>query len=228
MAASMPRPSRSSLISLIVSTSRLSYWTTTRSGHRGPLEGGDVDERGGGHEHAARVDREVAREAVDAGAQLEPALPVREAGDAPRPRALAGRAQLLGRGQPHDRVAAVLPHRHLLARPAPRGRALVARAAPIVLLDAAGPVDRPVQRAGSADREVVPAAAPGRACRTRDPPGSAGPRCPARRSRQRSCSRLGAPSRIQRTLTGVSPGPPLSSGATATAAIRRSGRRGRG
>ena len=31
MAASMPRPSRSSLISFIVSTSRLSNWTTTRS-----------------------------------------------------------------------------------------------------------------------------------------------------------------------------------------------------
>ena len=31
MAASIPRPSRSSLISFIVSTSRLSYWTTTRS-----------------------------------------------------------------------------------------------------------------------------------------------------------------------------------------------------
>ena len=32
MAESMPRPSRSSLMSLIVSTSRLSYWTTTRPG----------------------------------------------------------------------------------------------------------------------------------------------------------------------------------------------------
>ncbi len=40
--------------------------------------------------------------------------------------------------------------------------------------------------------------------------GIAGPRCPGRRSRQRSCSRLGAPSRIQRTLTDESPGPPLS------------------
>ncbi len=32
MAASIPRPSRSSLISFIASTSRLSYWTTTRPG----------------------------------------------------------------------------------------------------------------------------------------------------------------------------------------------------
>ena len=32
MAASIPRPSRSSLISLRVSTSRLSNWTTTRPG----------------------------------------------------------------------------------------------------------------------------------------------------------------------------------------------------
>ena len=44
--------------------------------HRRPLDRGDVDERGGGDEHAARVDREVAGEAVDPGAELQPALPV--------------------------------------------------------------------------------------------------------------------------------------------------------
>ncbi len=47
--------------------------------HRRPLERRDVDERRRGHEHPARVDREVAREAVDPGAELEPALPVGEA-----------------------------------------------------------------------------------------------------------------------------------------------------
>ena len=45
-------------------------------GHRRPLDRRDVDERRGRHEHAARVDREVAREAVDPGAELQPALPV--------------------------------------------------------------------------------------------------------------------------------------------------------
>ena len=121
--------------------------------HRRALDGGDVDEGGGGDEHAARVDAEVAREAVDAGAQLEPALPVGQAGDAAGSRALAGRAQDLRRSQPHDRVAAVLAHRHLLARPAPGGRALVARAATIV---GRVPVDGPVERARPADREVDP------------------------------------------------------------------------
>ena len=66
-------------MSLSVSTSRLSNWTTTRSGHRRPLERRDVDERRRGHEHPARVDAQVAREAIDAGAELEPALPVGQA-----------------------------------------------------------------------------------------------------------------------------------------------------
>ena len=47
--------------------------------HRRPLERGDVDERRGGHQHPARMDRQVAREAVDPGAELEPALPVAQA-----------------------------------------------------------------------------------------------------------------------------------------------------
>ena len=48
--------------------------------HGGPLQRRDVDQRRGGHEHAAGVDGEVAREAVDAGAERQPALPVRHAG----------------------------------------------------------------------------------------------------------------------------------------------------
>ena len=76
--------------------------------HRGPLERGDVDERRGGHQHPARMDRQVAREAVDAGAELEPALPVREAdrraatglgrwlGLDPGDRRLGGRGALVG------------------------------------------------------------------------------------------------------------------------------------
>ena len=46
--------------------------------HRRPLDRGDVDERRGRDEHAARVDRQVAREPVDPGAELQPALPVGE------------------------------------------------------------------------------------------------------------------------------------------------------
>ena len=49
------------------------------AGHGGVLERGDVHERRARHEHAADVDGEVARAAVDAGAQLQPALPGREA-----------------------------------------------------------------------------------------------------------------------------------------------------
>ena len=44
--------------------------------HRRPLDRGDVDERRRGDQHPARMDRQVAREAVDPGAELEPALPV--------------------------------------------------------------------------------------------------------------------------------------------------------
>ena len=48
------------------------------SRHRRPLERRDVDERGRRHEHPARMDAQVAREAIDAGAELQPAFPVRE------------------------------------------------------------------------------------------------------------------------------------------------------
>ncbi len=44
-------------------------------GHRGPLDRHEVDERRAGDEHAADVDAEVAREAIDLGAQLEQPLP---------------------------------------------------------------------------------------------------------------------------------------------------------
>ena len=60
--------------------------------HRRPLERGDVDERRRGHQHPARVDRQVAREAVDPGAELEPALPVGQ----PDRRAAAGLRRRLG------------------------------------------------------------------------------------------------------------------------------------
>ena len=52
------------------------------AGHRRPLEGGDIDQRRGGDQHPAAVDAQVAREAVHPGAELQPALPVREAGRA--------------------------------------------------------------------------------------------------------------------------------------------------
>ena len=55
-------------------------------------------------------------------------------------------------GIAHDRLLRSGAHRHLLARPAPGGRALVARAAAVV--GAIVAVDRPVERARAADREV--------------------------------------------------------------------------
>ena len=45
------------------------------AGHGGALDRDEVDERRPGDEHAADVDAEVAREAVDLGAQLEEPLP---------------------------------------------------------------------------------------------------------------------------------------------------------
>ena len=65
-------------MSLIVSTSRLSYWTTTRPGMVARSSGAMSTSGAGGDEHAADMDRQVARQAVDAGAQLQPALPRRE------------------------------------------------------------------------------------------------------------------------------------------------------
>ena len=47
--------------------------------HRRPLERRDVDERGGGHEHPAAVDAQVARKSIDPRTELQPALPIREA-----------------------------------------------------------------------------------------------------------------------------------------------------
>ena len=49
------------------------------AGHGGALERGDIDQRSPRHEHAADVDRQVPRAAVDAGTQLQPAVPRREA-----------------------------------------------------------------------------------------------------------------------------------------------------
>ena len=47
-------------------------------GHRGPLQRRDVDERRGGDQHAAAMDREVPRVAVHPGTELEPPFPVGE------------------------------------------------------------------------------------------------------------------------------------------------------
>ena len=66
--------------------------------HRRPLDRGDVDERRRGHQHPARMDRQMAREAVDPGAELEPALPVAHADG----RAAAGLRRRL-RFDPGDR-----------------------------------------------------------------------------------------------------------------------------
>ena len=48
------------------------------AGHAGVLQGGDVDEGRARHQHAADMDGEVSRSAVDAGTQLQPAVPRRE------------------------------------------------------------------------------------------------------------------------------------------------------
>ena len=63
-------------------------------GHGGTLDRRDVDQRRGRHEHAAGVDAEVAREAVDAGTERQPALPVRKGGG-------GATARLRGRGGRH-------------------------------------------------------------------------------------------------------------------------------
>ena len=119
--------------------------------HRRALDRGDVDERRRGHQHPARMDREVAREAVDPGAELEPALPVRE----PDRRAAAGLGRRLGL-DPGDRgvggrgalVGAARRRRIPAAGPAELvGRAALGRSS------AAGPWPAAAARAGrSPDR----------------------------------------------------------------------------
>ena len=106
--------------------------------HRGPFERSDVDERRGGHQHPAGMDRQVAREAVDAGAELEPALPVREAdrraatglgrwlGLDPGDRRLGGRGALVGAAG-CGRIPAAGPSE--LVRRAALGRAALGRSA---------------------------------------------------------------------------------------------------
>ncbi len=76
--------------------------------HRRPFDRGDVDEWRGGHEHPARMDRQVARKAIDPGTELEPALPVgkthgraaawlgRRLGLDPGDRGVGGRGALVG------------------------------------------------------------------------------------------------------------------------------------
>ena len=113
--------------------------------HRRPLERGDVDERGGGDEHPAAVDAEVTREAVHPGAQLEPALPVREPDDAPA--AWLGRRLRLDPGDAGMRCAS-------RASAASRRRVSVpaARPSPVARRSGRGagragvPVERPPER----------------------------------------------------------------------------------
>ena len=44
--------------------------------HRRPFQRRDIDERRRGHQHPARMDAEMAREAIDPGTELQPAFPV--------------------------------------------------------------------------------------------------------------------------------------------------------
>ena len=104
--------------------------------HGRPFQRRDVDERRGGHQHPARMDREMAREAIDPGAELEPALPVREADR----RAAAGLGRRLrldsrdrGMGGRRALVGAAW-RRRIPARRAPElvRRAALVRGAPLV------------------------------------------------------------------------------------------------
>ena len=76
IAASIPSPSRSSLISFSSSTSRLSNWTTTRSCIVARSIGAMSMSGAAVTSIPPEWMRQVAREAVDPGAELEPALPV--------------------------------------------------------------------------------------------------------------------------------------------------------
>ena len=64
--------------------------------HRRALDRDELDERRPGHEHSADVDAEMAREAIDLGAQLEQPLP-------PVPRRMTDRDGLVLRRLGHDR-----------------------------------------------------------------------------------------------------------------------------
>ena len=157
--------------------------------HRRPLERGDVDERRGGDEHPAACGCEVAREAVDPGAELEPALPVGQV----RRAAAARLRRRLGLDAGDARVAR--PPRPIALRPAaqagPSGSA--GRADPSC---AAGGSGMPALRV---DRPA--AALPVVEQRRRDEPVRDPRRSPV----------PARPSRSQATLAGVSPGPPSSS-----------------
>src|ERR1035437_3827623 len=87
-------------------------------GHGGALDRREVDQRRRGHEHAAGVDAEVAGEAVDAGAERQPALPVgKSGGGAGTPRGGDLRWRLAPR---HARMW-LGPHQADHAGPAPDG-----------------------------------------------------------------------------------------------------------
>ena len=151
--------------------------------HRRPLDRGDVDERRSGHEHAARVDREVAREAVDARAELQPALPVGHADRAPAPR-LRLRLGLHAR----DRAGRVRIRRDPDGpRRSRRGCSRRSRPAGLRQGPPTGlPGGIPVVRAGRADpwTDPLPAAA-SRASRSRGRSACPGPAPAARASRAR-------------------------------------------
>ncbi len=199
----MPSPSRSSLISFIVSTSRLSYWTTTRSGivarSMGAMSMSGAAVTSMPPEWIERWRGKPSMRAHSSSQRSQSERPATLPGRGPSP---TGRRISAG-ASAHDRVAAVLaaspPARApSAARPRsrrpgrPRRRPGVDRPA--------GPLEPPIGRS---------TAWSGTGSRTRDRPRYRPVRA-ARRSRQRSCSRVGAPSGSS-DAHRESPGPPSSS-----------------
>ena len=226
MAASMPRPSRSSLISLIVSTSRLSYWTTTRSGIVARSSGAmsmsgaavtsmppEWMERWRG-KPSMRAQNSSQRSQSER-PPVRPCAPARAGGSGST------------RATPHDRVRcgpaalatcpAASSARPRSLRPGRRRAELDRRRAASIGRSSAQDCRSPGRSA--ARRSSAGGSDAGR--RTLRDRGTS--RATARSSsRRRSArARLGAalprPARSQRTLTGESPGPPLSRPAAAGA-----------
>ena len=205
IAASIPSPSRSSLMSLSVSTSRLSNWTTTRSGIVARSIGAMSMSGAAVTSIPPAVDRQVAREAVDARAELEPALPVAEA----------------------DRRAAAGLRRRLRLDAGDASSSSAGRRVP-------GPTSTAARAGRSCAAAATAGRAPGRparhraAGRGRSPcPGRPGarrrwPGCRPGRPRRRTCRRPGSPCAARADRHGTArPGCRSSGWATGRRPVRR-------
>ena len=180
-------------MSLIVSTSRLSYWTTTRSGIVARSSGA-MSMSGAAVTSMPPLWIERWRGKPSMRAQNSSQRSQSRQADGRPPRACRRRARARSRatelGLPRSRARQ--------AGRGPAGRAAALR-----------------RRAASSSAQPMRSAVPGRAARAR--PRAPGRRSPARRSqsaaapagRVRGASRVPRPVRSQRTLAGESPGPAL-------------------